>query len=64
MKYTEKKKLQYYEKNNRKTYKIIVKTFGSRFFVATEIYYYNSFGFYRAFDGASFKTKIKVFSLP
>ncbi len=38
MKYTEKKKLQYFEKNNRKNYKIIVKMFGRRFFVATGIY--------------------------
>jgi hypothetical protein len=64
MKYTGKNKLYYYEKNNRKNYKIIVKIFGRRFFVATRIYYYNSYGFYRAFDGASFKTKIKVLSFP
>jgi len=38
MKYTEKNKLQYFEKNNRKNYKIIVKMFGRRFFVATGIY--------------------------
>jgi hypothetical protein len=31
MKYTEKNKLQYFEKNNRKNYKIIVKMFGRRF---------------------------------
>ncbi len=38
MKYTEKNKLQYFEKNNRKKDKIIVKMFGRRFLVATGIY--------------------------
>ncbi len=62
MKYTEKNKLQYFEENNRKNYKIIVKMFGRRFFIATEIYRHKFDGFCRAFDGASFKIKIKVLS--
>jgi hypothetical protein len=62
MKYTEKNKLQYWEENNRKNYKIIAKMFGRRFFIATEIYRHKFYGFCRAFDGASFETKIKVLS--
>jgi hypothetical protein len=38
MKYTEKNKLQYFEKNHRKKDKIIVKMFGRHFLVATGIY--------------------------
>jgi hypothetical protein len=36
MKYTEKNKLQYFEKNNRKNYKIIVKMFGRHFLLQQE----------------------------
>ena len=38
MKYTEKNKAQYFEKNNRKNYKIIVKNVWKMLFVATGIY--------------------------
>ncbi len=38
MKYTEKNKLQYFEKNNRKKDKIIVKMFERRLFIAAGIY--------------------------
>jgi hypothetical protein len=59
MKYTEKNKLQYFEKNNRKNYKIIAKMFPRHFCLTIEIYQYSSDSFYRAFDGASFKKNIQ-----
>ncbi len=57
MKYTKKKKLQWYGKKNRKKDKIIIKMFRRHFCLAIEIYQYNSYSFYRAFDGASFEKK-------
>jgi hypothetical protein len=56
MKYTEKNKLQYFEKKNRKNFKIIAKMFPRHFCLTIEIYQYSS---YRAFDGASFKKNIQ-----
>ncbi len=57
MKYTKKKKLQWYGKKNRKKDKIIIKMFRRHFCLAIEMYQYNSYSFYRAFDGASFEKK-------
>ncbi len=52
---------QYFEKNNRKNYKIIAKMFQRHFCLAIEIYQYNSYSFYRALRRRIFKKNSRYY---